>query len=121
MKVCPKCKGTSTIIINGEEWECDNCEYGIIFDGYEKQWNPFKKSEMSIKLLKESSDFEECFPELAFAMRFDQMNYNLPTLKCKRCKHEWIPRTEKKPEVCPECNSPYWDKPYTRPDKVNKN
>ena len=71
MKVCPKCHGTSSIFVDGEEWECDNCEYGIIFEGYEKQWNPFRKSRMANKLLNEPSNFQEDYPELAFAMRFD--------------------------------------------------
>jgi DNA-directed RNA polymerase subunit RPC12/RpoP len=31
--------------------------------------------------------------------------------KCERCKHEWIPRNEEKPTICPKCKSPYWDKP----------
>lgn len=30
--------------------------------------------------------------------------------KCERCGHTWPPRKEEKPEVCPKCNSPYWDK-----------
>jgi len=34
----------------------------------------------------------------------------LPTLKCRRCEHEWIPRSPFLPKVCPSCNSPYWDK-----------
>lgn len=33
----------------------------------------------------------------------------LPELNCKRCKHIWIPRANKKPKVCPKCKSPYWD------------
>jgi Zn finger protein HypA/HybF involved in hydrogenase expression len=33
----------------------------------------------------------------------------LPTYKCLRCQHEWIPRTRRKPRVCPKCKSPYWD------------
>ncbi len=36
-----------------------------------------------------------------------------PRFKCLRCNHEWIPRSEQKPTVCPKCNSPYWDKPRT--------
>ncbi|MFX0136903.1 MAG: hypothetical protein ACFFDN_24915 [Candidatus Hodarchaeota archaeon] len=40
------------------------------------------------------------------------MNYGLPTEKCKRCGHTWHPRSDKKPERCPNCNSPYWDKDY---------
>jgi hypothetical protein len=35
----------------------------------------------------------------------------LPVLKCTRCKHKWIPRTSNNPRFCPNCNSPYWDKP----------
>lgn len=49
------------------------------------------------------------------------MNYELPTLKCKRCGHTWIPRTNKEPRVCAKCNSVYWNKPYVRSDKVKKN
>ena len=38
--------------------------------------------------------------------------------KCKRCKYEWFPRSEKKPKVCPKCNSPYWDREYMRADLI---
>ena len=41
-----------------------------------------------------------------------------PYLYCKRCKHRWIPRAEKLPKFCPKCNSPYWNKEYSRSDKV---
>jgi len=34
----------------------------------------------------------------------------LTILECNRCHHTWIPRSQKKPKVCPKCNSPYWDK-----------
>ena len=34
----------------------------------------------------------------------------LPTLKCLRCRHEWIPITMY-PKYCPICNSPNWNKP----------
>ena len=44
----------------------------------------------------------------------------LPYLKCKRCNHTWIPRTPKMPKVCPKCNSPYWNKDYSRSDKINQ-
>lgn len=30
--------------------------------------------------------------------------------KCKKCGHEWVPRTEKKPKCCPGCKSYKWDK-----------
>ena len=28
--------------------------------------------------------------------------------KCKKCKHEWIPRVEN-PKECPECKSREWN------------
>lgn len=31
--------------------------------------------------------------------------------RCERCDHEWVPRGEKEPRVCPKCKSPYWDTP----------
>ena len=32
---------------------------------------------------------------------------------CERCEHEWVPRstTEGDPTICPDCKSPYWNKP----------
>jgi len=36
----------------------------------------------------------------------------LPRLKCIRCGHTWIPRSNKLPKVCPRCKSPYWNKQY---------
>ena len=40
---------------------------------------------------------------------------NMPLIfaHCKRCEHEWMPRTNH-PKFCPHCNSPYWDKPKRR-------
>ena len=32
--------------------------------------------------------------------------------RCERCGHEWLPRDkEHDPKVCPNCKSPYWDRP----------
>jgi predicted Zn-ribbon and HTH transcriptional regulator len=31
--------------------------------------------------------------------------------KCERCGHEWIPRGEEIPRVCPKCRSAWWNKP----------
>lgn len=31
--------------------------------------------------------------------------------RCERCQHEWLPRGEFEPKVCPKCKSPYWDRP----------
>ena len=30
--------------------------------------------------------------------------------RCERCEHEWVPRGENEPRVCPKCKSPYWNK-----------
>ena len=30
---------------------------------------------------------------------------------CERCGHEWFPRIDAEPRVCPKCKSPYWDRP----------
>lgn len=30
-------------------------------------------------------------------------------LKCLKCGHAWIPRSEKRPAVCPSCGRPNWD------------
>ena len=37
-------------------------------------------------------------------------------LKCNRCEHEWTPRSDKLPKVCPnpDCKSPYWNKERVR-------
>ena len=33
-------------------------------------------------------------------------------LECTRCGHKWEPRLPNgKPKTCPNCKSPYWDKP----------
>ena len=43
---------------------------------------------------------------------------NIPEfLVCLRCDHRWPPRVEN-PKRCPNCVSPYWDMPYTRPRPV---
>jgi hypothetical protein len=36
---------------------------------------------------------------------------------CERCEHEWYPRNEGEPKVCPKCKSPYWDTPRQKPKK----
>jgi DNA-directed RNA polymerase subunit RPC12/RpoP len=36
----------------------------------------------------------------------------IPGFRCYRCGHSWAPlQAESKPNVCPKCKSPYWDKP----------
>jgi len=35
--------------------------------------------------------------------------------KCERCGYEWLSRTEgAEPSGCPNCKSPYWNKPRIR-------
>jgi len=31
--------------------------------------------------------------------------------KCERCNHEWAPKGDAEPKFCPNCKSPYWNKP----------
>jgi len=41
----------------------------------------------------------------------------MPTVRvtgfqCARCEHVWVPRNKGvRPTICPNCKSPYWDKP----------
>jgi predicted Zn-ribbon and HTH transcriptional regulator len=35
--------------------------------------------------------------------------------RCERCGHEWIPREEAEPQVCPKCKNPYWNRPRKTP------
>ncbi len=42
------------------------------------------------------------------------MTIKLPHCQCNRCKHIWVPRTDKRPKFCPICHSPYWDKERIR-------
>jgi hypothetical protein len=35
----------------------------------------------------------------------------IPTLLCRRCTHEWQPRREQLPRICPKCKSPLWQVP----------
>jgi len=37
--------------------------------------------------------------------------------ECERCKHQWIPRGNENPAVCPKCKSPYLNKPRKREKK----
>lgn len=41
----------------------------------------------------------------------------LPTLRCLRCGHTWIPRKPAPPKNCPRCISPYWNKPKWKEGK----
>jgi len=47
-----------------------------------------------------------------------KVKITLTGFKCERCGHEWVPRGEEEPAVCPKCKSPYWNKP--RRQKNNK-
>ena len=48
------------------------------------------------------------------------MKIKLTKLECKRCEHEWIPRTEVYPKLCPKCKSPYWDRDRIRIKKEDQ-
>lgn len=43
--------------------------------------------------------------------------------RCERCDHEWVPRVDHSPRVCPKCKSPYWNvprKPHYRRSGVSE-
>jgi Zn finger protein HypA/HybF involved in hydrogenase expression len=46
------------------------------------------------------------------------MLIKLPELHCLRCGHRWIPR-KYEVTICPECKSPYWDKPKRKKKSAN--
>jgi len=37
--------------------------------------------------------------------------------KCKKCNHEWYPRSEKTPVQCPACKNPNWNKDEKKKSK----
>ena len=42
--------------------------------------------------------------------------FKLPTIKCKRCGHEWSPRV-KEVRMCAKCKTPYFDKAKPKGDQ----
>ncbi len=36
-------------------------------------------------------------------------NYAIIKVKCQKCGHEWYPRKEKRPQLCPNCKCLKWD------------
>lgn len=40
-------------------------------------------------------------------------------LTCERCLYAWIPRKEELPVTCPQCGSPYWNRPRKLPSLEN--
>lgn len=38
-----------------------------------------------------------------------------PKRLCLRCGHAWTPRSAEPPARCPECDSPYWNRPRRQP------
>ena len=47
----------------------------------------------------------------------DKVEIKVMGYRCFRCKHEWLPRHDNAPRVCPKCKSPYWDRPRKRKPK----
>lgn len=39
----------------------------------------------------------------------------LPTNKCLRCGHTWIPRSNKRAAACPKCYNRRWDERKEKP------
>jgi predicted Zn-ribbon and HTH transcriptional regulator len=44
-------------------------------------------------------------------MLMKQVKLTVFGFRCTRCGHEWVPREEREPRVCPKCKSPYWNRP----------
>jgi hypothetical protein len=40
-----------------------------------------------------------------------QATISLPIRECQRCPWVWVQRGLHKPRRCPDCGSPYWDRP----------
>jgi rubrerythrin len=40
--------------------------------------------------------------------------------RCNRCTHEWSPRSEDMPKVCPRCKSPYWSSERKMAPRLDK-
>ncbi len=47
-----------------------------------------------------------------------KVKFEVEGFQCERCLHKWIPRGNEEPSVCPECKSPYWNKPRKRKKKT---
>lgn len=43
-----------------------------------------------------------------------KIKFEVEGYQCERCGHKWVPRNKGEPAVCPECKSPYWNKPRKR-------
>lgn len=44
----------------------------------------------------------------------------IKVLVCDRCKHEWTPRKDEIPEICPQCKSRFWNINEIKDDKIKK-
>jgi hypothetical protein len=44
----------------------------------------------------------------------------IPLLKCMYCGNEWIPRSTKKPKVCPKCKRYGWETGQTKKKKKHR-
>jgi hypothetical protein len=36
-------------------------------------------------------------------------HFIITTLRCVKCRHKWVPRSNRLPNVCPGCKSPGWN------------
>jgi DNA-directed RNA polymerase subunit RPC12/RpoP len=46
--------------------------------------------------------------------------FTLPVVRCLKCYHEWSPRRNGRPTLCPECKSRTWDE-ARKDDKPQRN
>jgi len=43
-----------------------------------------------------------------------QQHLDRLTVECYRCRHRWLRRMAAEPRWCPNCHSPFWNKPRVR-------
>jgi len=48
----------------------------------------------------------------------EAMSLDLPKLHCYKCGHDWIPRSPRRPALCPNCNFARFDDPSAVPSPI---
>jgi len=53
-------------------------------------------------------------------MMYEMPEWKLPKLECRKCGHQWSPRKNKLPKICPECkNTKWWLEKWSREGEVH--
>lgn len=78
--------------------------YGDIYQSKQITLEPYRKMPIEKALDRAGTDLKGMVETGEYEIVIDELH-------CLRCGHTWLPRSDKKPKWCPNCNSPYWDKP----------